>query len=55
MHAESLPVVVRSTNPVMWQPESTIWEEGTPIWRTSKEWIASGPRGWNADFALYET
>jgi hypothetical protein len=28
---------------------------GTPIWRTSKEWIASGPRGWNADFALYET
>jgi len=27
----------------------------TPIWRTSKEWIASGPRGWNADYDLYGT
>lgn len=39
MHAESLPVVVRSASPVVWQPESCIWPEGTPIWRTQPEGV----------------
>jgi hypothetical protein len=28
---------------------------GTPIWRTTRTWLASGPRGWNADWTLYKT
>jgi hypothetical protein len=24
------------------------------FWRVTREWLASGPRGWNADFELYE-
>lgn len=28
---------------------------GTSIWRVTREWLASGPRGWNADFAIYPT
>lgn len=27
----------------------------TSIWRVTREWLASGPRGWNADFEIYET
>lgn len=26
----------------------------TFFWRVSREWLASGPRGWNADFPIYE-
>ena len=26
----------------------------TSFWRVTREWLASGPRGWNADFDLYE-
>jgi hypothetical protein len=26
----------------------------TSFWRVTREWLASGPRGWNADFAIYE-
>lgn len=24
------------------------------FWRVTREWLASGPRGWNADFDIYE-
>jgi hypothetical protein len=24
------------------------------FWRVTREWLASGPRGWNADFGIYE-
>lgn len=24
------------------------------FWRVTREWLASGPRGWNADFPIYE-
>lgn len=26
----------------------------TSFWRVTREWLASGPRGWNADFGIYE-
>jgi hypothetical protein len=26
----------------------------TFFWRVTREWLASGPRGWNADFPIYE-
>lgn len=26
---------------------------GSSFWRTTREWLASGPRGWNADFEIY--
>jgi len=29
-------------------------ETGTSFFRVTREWLASGPRGWNADFAIYE-
>jgi hypothetical protein len=29
-------------------------ESGTSFWRVTREWLASGPRGWNADFEIYE-
>ena len=29
-------------------------EKETKFWRVTREWLASGPRGWNADFAIYE-
>jgi hypothetical protein len=32
----------------IYQPDS-----GTSVWRVTREWLASGPRGWNADFELY--
>lgn len=25
----------------------------TSFWRVTREWLASGPRGWNADFEIY--
>lgn len=28
-------------------------ESGNSFWRVSREWLASGPRGWNADFDIY--
>ena len=33
----------------LYQPES-----GTSFWRVTREWLASGPRGWNADFKIYD-
>jgi hypothetical protein len=27
---------------------------GNSFWRVTREWLASGPRGWNADFDIYE-
>ena len=27
---------------------------GNAFWRVTREWLASGPRGWNADFPIYE-
>jgi hypothetical protein len=29
-------------------------EDGNSFWRVTREWLASGPRGWNADFPIYE-
>ena len=29
-------------------------DTATSFWRVTREWLASGPRGWNADFAIYE-
>ena len=29
-------------------------DTATSFWRVTREWLASGPRGWNADFDLYE-
>jgi hypothetical protein len=29
-------------------------EKETKFWRVTREWLASGPRGWNADFNIYE-
>jgi hypothetical protein len=26
---------------------------GASFWRVTREWLASGPRGWNADFEIY--
>jgi len=26
----------------------------TAFWRVTREWLASGPRGWNADYAIYD-
>ena len=33
-----------------------VYEPSTSLyfWRITREWLASGPRGWNADFAIYE-
>lgn len=28
-------------------------ETGGAFWRITREWLASGPRGWNADFEIY--
>lgn len=28
-------------------------ESGNSFWRVTREWLASGPRGWNADFEIY--
>lgn len=28
-------------------------ESRTTFWRVTREWLASGPRGWNADFEIY--
>jgi hypothetical protein len=28
-------------------------DTGTSFWRVTREWLASGPRGWNADFEIY--
>jgi hypothetical protein len=33
----------------LYQPES-----GNSFWRVTREWLASGPRGWNADFDIYK-
>jgi hypothetical protein len=33
----------------IYQPES-----GDSFFRVTREWLASGPRGWNADFDIYE-
>lgn len=32
----------------VYQPDT-----GTSFWRVTREWLASGPRGWNADFEIY--
>lgn len=32
----------------VYQPET-----GNSFWRVTREWLASGPRGWNADFDIY--
>jgi hypothetical protein len=32
----------------LYQPET-----GSSFWRVTREWLASGPRGWNADFEIY--
>lgn len=32
----------------VYQPDT-----GTSFWRVTREWLASGPRGWNADFDIY--
>lgn len=29
-------------------------ETSTSFWRVTREWLASGPRGWNADFEIYD-
>ena len=29
-------------------------DSGNSFWRVTREWLASGPRGWNADFDIYE-
>ena len=29
-------------------------DTGTSFWRITREWLASGPRGWNADFDIYK-
>jgi hypothetical protein len=29
-------------------------EKQTRFWRVTREWLASGPRGWNADFDIYK-
>jgi hypothetical protein len=29
-------------------------ESGSSFFRVTREWLASGPRGWNADFDIYE-
>jgi len=29
-------------------------DKGTNFWRVTREWLASGPRGWNADFDIYK-
>lgn len=28
-------------------------DTGRSFWRVTREWLASGPRGWNADFPIY--
>jgi hypothetical protein len=28
-------------------------DSGTSFWRVTREWLCSGPRGWNADFDIY--
>ena len=33
----------------LYQPET-----GNSFWRVTREWLASGPRGWNADFDIYK-
>jgi hypothetical protein len=33
----------------IYQPDT-----GNSFWRITREWLASGPRGWNADFDIYE-
>jgi hypothetical protein len=33
----------------VYQPDT-----GNSFWRVTREWLASGPRGWNADFGIYE-
>jgi hypothetical protein len=33
----------------LYQPETS-----TSFWRVTREWLASGPRGWNADFDIYK-
>ncbi len=33
----------------LYQPET-----GNSFWRVTREWLASGPRGWNADFEIYK-
>lgn len=32
----------------VYQPDT-----GNSFWRVTREWLASGPRGWNADFDIY--
>ena len=32
----------------VYQPDT-----GSSFWRVTREWLASGPRGWNADFDIY--
>lgn len=32
----------------VYQPDT-----GDNFWRVTREWLASGPRGWNADFEIY--
>jgi len=29
-------------------------DTGNSFWRVTREWLASGPRGWNADFEIYD-
>jgi hypothetical protein len=33
----------------LYQPDAT-----NSFWRVTREWLASGPRGWNADFDIYK-
>jgi hypothetical protein len=33
----------------LYQPDTQ-----SSFWRVTREWLASGPRGWNADFKIYE-
>jgi len=33
----------------LYQPDT-----GSSFWRVTREWLASGPRGWNADFDIYK-
>lgn len=42
-----LQIGLRATK--VYQPDT-----GNSFWRVTREWLASGPRGWNADFEIYD-
>lgn len=49
------PLVLQNSNwlQIGLNAEKIFVPYGKSFWRVTREWLASGPRGWNADYVIY--